>query len=163
RYTLDLARVDRPEFTRLATGTTPALHDVLGRLDPTLLENGLYRVRLTAEDVNGQSAVDERVYRIDRMAKVRVLALSFLALQVPVRGLPLTSVRPGDRRVKDQRDFGIGWELQVTSGRYQNNRPPGPGWIINDQPFLGSFLPCIGGVTETRAHLTEVRLSDGEA
>ncbi len=161
RYTLEFAPVDSAQFTRLAFGTTPVT-GVLGRFDPTLLENGLYHVRLVAEDVNGNIAADEKVYRVAGEAKVGVLALSFVDLQVPVSGIPITVIRSYDSRVKSQRDFGIGWSLEIKTGKYQNNRPPGQGWIINDQPFLGSFLPCIGGTSETRSHFTEVRLSDRE-
>ena len=47
-------------------GTTPVTSAVLGRLDPTLRENGMYRVRLLVEDVNGQISFAERVYRVRR-------------------------------------------------------------------------------------------------
>lgn len=144
-------------------GTAPVLDGVLGRFDPTLLENGMVRVRLVAEDVNGQVSLDERVYRVSGQAKVGVFALSFLDLQVPVSGIPISVIRSYDSRVKTQRDFGVGWDLQVKTGTYQNNRTPGQGWIIKDLPFLGNFLPCIGGTTETLSHYTEVRLSDREA
>ena len=114
---------------------------VLGRLDPTLRENGLYRVRLLVEDVNGQISFAERVYRFGGEAKVGVLGLSFVDLQVPLSGIPITVIRSYDSRVKTQRDFGIGWSLQVKSGRYQNNRRPGDGWIVATAP--GPFgLPC---------------------
>ena len=65
-------------------------------------------------------------------------------------------------RVKTSRDFGVGWTLEVKSGKYQHNRTPGLGWIINDQPFPGGSLPCVGGTSETRSHFTEVRLSERE-
>src|SRR5262249_22118117 len=65
RYTLQLARVDDEAVTVIGSGTSPVVGGVLGRLDPTLLENGLYRVRLIAEDANGQISVVQRVYRID--------------------------------------------------------------------------------------------------
>lgn len=163
RYRLEFSEVDAATSSVIGSGTAPVVNGVLGRLDPTLLENGLYRVRLVVEDVNGQVAADERVYRVAGEAKVGLFALSFIDLQVPVSGIPITVVRSYDSRVKTSRDFGIGWTLHVKSGKYQNNRPPGQGWIINDQPFLGTFLPCIGGVSETRSHLTEVRLSERES
>jgi hypothetical protein len=139
------------------------VNGVLGRLDPTLLENGLYRVRLVVEDVNGQVAFDERVYRVDGMAKVGNFRISFTDLSLPVAGIPIDVVRTYDSRVKTQEDFGIGWTLDIKRGSYRHNRTPGRGWIIQDLPFLGDFLPCIGGSRETRSHLTEVRLSDREA
>jgi RHS repeat-associated protein len=162
RYTVQLAEVDETTFLTIVTGTVPVTNGVVGRIDPTLLENGLYRVRLIAEDVNGQTAVDERVYRVTGEMKVGMFGLSFVDLRVPMQGIPITVVRSYDSRVKTGRDFGIGWRLQVSAGRLRHNRPPGEGWIIQDRPFLGDFLPCIGGSLETRSHLTEVRLSDRE-
>ena len=37
---------------------------VLGQLDPTLLQNGIYLIRLRAEDVNGATAETIRGLRI---------------------------------------------------------------------------------------------------
>lgn len=162
RYTVQLAEVDATAFTVIGAGTTAVTGGVVGRLDPTLLENGLYRVRLVAEDVNGQIAVDERVYRVTGEMKVGITRLSFVDLSMPVAGIPITVVRNYDSRVKTRHDFGIGWTLEVKTGTYRHNRPPGEGWVIRDQPFLGDFLPCVGGTLETRSHLTEVRLSDRE-
>ena len=162
RYTVQMAEVDATTFTTIGSGTAAVTAGVVGRLDPTLLENGLYRVRLVAEDVNGQTAVDERVYRVTGEMKVGVTRLSFTDLRVPVSGIPISVERHYDSRVKTGRDFGIGWTLDVKAGTYRHNRPPGEGWIIRDQPFLGDFLPCVGGSLETRSHLTEVRLSDRE-
>ena len=92
-----------------------------------------------------------------------MFALSFVDLEVPAFGIPITVIRSYDNRVKRSRDFGVGWTLDVKAGKYQHNRPPGQGWTIKDQPFLGSFIPCTGGANETQSHLTEIRLSDREA
>lgn len=160
RYALDIARVDSDRFTRIASGTAPVT-GVLGRVDPTLLENGLYRLRLTAEDVNAQISVDERVVRIEGMAKVGNFRLSFTDLSVPVAGIPITIVRTYDSRVKTQEDFGVGWTLDVKRGFYEHNRTPGEAWQI--LPGGGILpLPC-QTVSETALHLTQVRLSDYES
>ena len=160
RYTLEYASVDETTFTRLALGTTAVQNGVLGQLDPTVLENGMYRVRLTVEDANGATATDERVYRVTGEAKVGLMTLSFVDLQVPVSGIPITVVRSYDNRVKTQRDFGVGWSLDIKTGKYQHNRTPGDGWTVTKAS--GPFgLPCTV-VGEPRSHLTEVRLSDRE-
>ncbi len=65
--------------------------------------------------------------------------------------------------MKSREAFGIGWTLDIARGSVQHNRTPGRGWVIRDQPFLGSNLPCIGGSLETLSHLTEIRLSDRES
>jgi len=162
RYTLTLAAVDETTETVIGSGTAAVSSAVLGRLDPTLLENGLYRVRLVGEDVNGHTAIDERVYRVTGQMKVGKLRLSFVDVSVPVAGIPISVVRTYDSRVKTSEDFGVGWTLDVSRGRYRHNRTPGRGWVIRDLPFLGDELPCIGGSLETLSHLTEVRLSDAE-
>ena len=41
---------DNAPWKTVATGTSSVTNDVLGQLDPTLLRNGLYDVRLTATD-----------------------------------------------------------------------------------------------------------------
>jgi hypothetical protein len=160
RYRVELSEVDATSVSVIGSGTTSVVNGVLGRLDPTLLQNGLYRVRVVAEDVNGQVAVDEHVYRVDGQAKVGVLALSFIDLQVPVAGIPITVVRSYDSRIKTFRDFGVGWTMQIASGKYQSNRKAGDGWMVTRGS--GAFgLPC-AITTETRSHFTEVRLSDRE-
>ncbi|MGH9387269.1 MAG: PKD domain-containing protein [Vicinamibacterales bacterium] len=160
RYTLAVAEVDSTSFTTLAIGSGPVLNGVFGRLDPTLVENGLYRVRLVVEDVNGQTTVADRTYQVAGEAKIGVFTLSFVDLQIPVSGIPITVVRNYDSRVKTPRDFGVGWSLQVKTGKYSNNRRPGDGWTITTAG--GPFgLPCTV-VNELRSHVTEVRLSDRE-
>ena len=158
RYKLELAPTDADQFTTIGSGTSAIDNGVLGRLDPTLLENGLYRVRLTVEDVNGQVTTTERPYRVDGQMKIGNFRISFNDLTIPVAGIPITIVRTYDSRVKTKEDFGIGWTLDIKRGRYQHNRTPGIGWqILPGQ--LG--LPC-RNVSETVSHYTEVRLSDYE-
>jgi RHS repeat-associated protein len=158
RYTLQLAAADDDNFRTIASGTAAGTNGVLGRLDPTLLENGLYRLRLLVEDVNGQISVAERVYQIDGMAKIGPFRLSFTDLSIPVAGIPITIVRTYDSRVKTREDFGIGWTLDVKRGKFRHNRTPGEGWqILSGQ----AGFPCVN-VSETAQHITEVRLSDFE-
>ena len=98
-------------------------------LNPTLLENGMYRIRLEAVDINGQARIVERVYRVDGQAKVGNLIISFIDLDVPVAGIPITVTRTYDSRNKArQQDFGFGRDLSVNSGTYENNRTPGEGF-----------------------------------
>ena len=163
RYTLTMSEVDASTVETIGSGTFAVANGIIGRLDPTLLENGLYRVRLIAEDINGATSIDERVYRIDGQAKVGNFRLSFVDLSVPVVGIPITLVRTYDSRVKTRETFGVGWTLAVTRGSYRHNRTPGRGWIIRDQPVLGDVLPCIGGSQETLSHLTDIRLSERES
>jgi RHS repeat-associated protein len=159
RYTLGIARVDSDAFATIGSGSAPT-SGVLGRVDPTLLENGLYRLRLVAEDKNGQATVADVVVEIEGMAKVGNFRLSFTDLTVPLAGIPISIVRTYDSRVKTNEDFGIGWTLDVKRGFYEHNRTPGEGWqILSSGGTLP--LPC-ETVSETATHITQVRLSDYE-
>jgi RHS repeat-associated protein len=161
RYTLELAPVDDTVFTTIGSGTTRVANAVLGRIDPTLLENGMYLVRLTAEDANGQQSTTEVAYQVSREMKVGNFRLSFIDLSIPVSGIPITIVRTYDSRVKTKEDFGIGWTLDIRRGFYRNNRSPGQGWDILSRSTPLGPLPC-QRVNELQSHLTEIRLSDRE-
>jgi hypothetical protein len=100
RYTVQMAEVDATSFTTIGSGTAPATNAVIGRLDPTLLENGLYRVRLVVEDVNGTTSIDEHVYQVSGTAKVGLFALEFIDLEVPVAGVSISVSRRYDNRVR---------------------------------------------------------------
>lgn len=160
RYQVGLARGTDAPFELLEEGFAPVVSDVLATLDATLLENGLYRVRLVAEDVNGATAVAERAVRIAGDAKVGRYRLTFLDLHVPVSGVPVRIERAYDSRDGKRGDFGLGWRLELRRGSFDHNRLPGRGWDIRaGGGFLG--LPC-QVVVEDQSHLTEVRLSDSE-
>jgi RHS repeat-associated protein len=160
RYELSLIRVNETAGRTLATGTTPVTAAPLAQLDTTLLENGLYQLRLFAEDVNGRSASVDHAVRIDGGAKVGIFQLAFVDLQVPMAGIPIAVVRSYDSRVKSKRDFGVGWDLDVSAGEIQQKHPFHDGWVIatDDDPFS---LPC-GIVLDQEAHATEIRLSERE-
>ena len=160
RYELTLSRISENGSRVVGSGSTSVVDGVLGQVDTTLLENGMYRMRLFAEDLNGRTASTERVIRVNGQAKVGIFTLSFVDLQIPVAGIPITVTRTYDSRDKGRQDFGIGWSLDINRGSYESNRTPGEGWqILAGAPPFG--LPC-QTVNETLPHLTEVRLSDFE-
>jgi RHS repeat-associated protein len=159
RYELQVARVNDNQFTVIGSGTASVINGVLGRLDPTLLEDGIYRLRLIVEDVNGNFSVDERAYSV-RSANTAHTRLAFVDLTIPLAGVPITVVRTYDSRIKTQGDFGVGWTLQLRQGSYEHNRDPGQGWRI--LPSSGPLpLPC-RTTTETAFHVTQIWLSDRE-
>src|SRR5262249_61201763 len=64
RYTISVAPADSDNFTEIARGTTPVINGVLGRFDPTLLENDSYVIRLTAVDAGGNVSIVGHTVRI---------------------------------------------------------------------------------------------------
>jgi RHS repeat-associated protein len=122
--------------------------------------NGLYTLRLEATDANQQTSRAEITVQVQGGMKVGVFTLSFVDLQIPVSGIPITVTRTYDSRIKSTEDFGVGWTLDVAAGRYSHNRAPGEGWELEDPPGVFT-LPC-SQVNELLTHRTEVRLSDRE-
>ena len=53
------------------------------------MQNGLYLVRLVAEDAAGLTAVAEQTYHVSSGAKPGILKVGFVDLAVPVTGIPI--------------------------------------------------------------------------
>ena len=150
---------DGPPVT-LATGTAPVADAPLGTFDPTLLLNGLYQLKLTATDFQGQQVSDSIHVSVEGRMKVGHFSLSFVDLAVPVSGLSIEIVRTYQSRDKQQRDFGVGWSLDIRQGSYRNNRAPGDGWqILFSEPPVPVACAVIN---EPESHETVIRLSDQE-
>ncbi len=141
----------------LATGTGSVTNATLAQFDPTLLLNGLYDIVLTGRDIVGQSVSGKVSVVVEGDIKIGNFTLTFTDLAVPLSGLDIEVIRTYDSRDKQERDFGVGWTLDIRQGSYRNNRPPGDGWKI-----VGGLLPC-QGVQELKSHLTVIRLSDNES
>jgi hypothetical protein len=86
----------------LATGTGAVNAATLGQLDTTLLLNGIYALRLTATNANGQSAAIEIAIIVSGQMKVGNFTLAFSDLMTLVSGLPIEIIRSYDSR--DKRD-----------------------------------------------------------
>jgi RHS repeat-associated protein len=158
-WRLEFATDSTGTFSLLASGTGPITQGALTRLDPTLLENGLFTLRLAATDFAGNTASIERtVFIAGQHNKLGAFRLVFKDLEVPVSGIPIAIQRVYDTRRRAIRgDFGFGWTVEVGArGRYYSNRKPGDGWR-----FTSGFLPC-QSVQEVRPHVTEVRFTDRE-
>jgi len=82
RYELDLAPVGETTFTRIATGATPVSNGVLGELDPTLLLNGPYTLRLRVYDAGGNVSTATRTVIVARERKVGLFTLAFIDLDL---------------------------------------------------------------------------------
>ncbi len=155
-WTLSYRAIGNGDPVTLATANAPVSGGTIGTLDPTLMLNGLYELKLTATDVQGQQVTEQIAVSVEGQMKIGHFALSFLDLAVPVSGLDIEIIRTYDSRDKQPRDFGVGWSLDIRQGSYRNNRAPGDGW-----QFQTGFLPC-DSTFETKSHLTVVRLSDQE-
>lgn len=131
---------DTGPFTTFATGTSPVEAGALGKLDPTLLLNGLCEIELTATDFQGQSVSTSIDVVIEGNLKIGHFTMSFVDLEVPLVGLPIQVVRTYDSRDRQLGDFGVGWRLSVSNVRLREDGPVGDRWEGEIQPV---YLPLV--------------------
>ena len=155
RYELAVAPAGETAFTTLATGTSPVTNGVLGSLDPTLLVNDQYTLRLTTFDRGGNTATAEVVVQVARERKVGLFTIGFLDLSVAVSGVPISVSRTYDSRDKRTGDFGVGWSLNLETLRLRTNRVLGTGWVRSQAGAIVSLAP-------TDAHKVSLTLANGQ-
>jgi len=126
----------------------------LGTLDPTLLLNGNYTLRLTATDAVNRSTSTSIAVTVNKNMKVGVLSLAFKDLDVALSGLPIQLLRGYDSRDRRKGDFGVGWTLLLKSARLEKNRNLGRQW--EETVDLSSFFPqyCVQPVGERIVTIT---------
>ncbi len=154
KYELAYASAGEDDFTLIHLGTTPVDGDVLGTLDPTMLHNDLYTVRLTVFDQGGNQSVEERVYQVDGNMKVGIFSLTFTDLQIPMSGLPIKVNRTYDSRDKSKGDFGEGWRLSVQTMTLRSNRVLGTAWQVFKNGLAYQLFP-------SDTHKVSLTLPDG--
>jgi len=127
----------------LGTGSTSVADGELGTLDPTLLLNGTYELRLVAADLAGRTSECEPIsVVVDGNMKVGLFTVSFEDLSVPLAGIPIQVVRTYDSRnamAGRVGDFGIGWTLSLKDVRLQKNRALGTHWKEEITGFVGGL------------------------
>lgn len=139
RYELAVAPAAGEAFNVIGGGTAAVVGGLLGTFDPTLLLNGLYTLRLTVWDRNGNTASADVAVQVEGDLKLGNFALSFTDLAIPLSGIPLRIERHYDSRDKTLGDFGVGWRLALRTWAIGVSRVLGSGWQVI-KPGLGYGL-----------------------
>ena len=124
-YVLEVAPADGSQpFKEMFRGTSTVENDVLGVLDPTLLPNDTYQVRLVAYDVNGAGNSVSQLLDVKGDLKLGNFQLSFTDLEIPVSGIPITVTRTYDTLTSNsQADFGYGWRMEFRNAQLRTSLP----------------------------------------
>jgi beta-lactam-binding protein with PASTA domain len=163
KYTLDIAPVGETTFTTIATGTTAVINGKLATLDPTLLINDLYTLRLTVIDLANNTSQTSIQVQVAREQKVGNFTVAFQDLSIPVACLPITVTRVYDSRDKRKGDFGVGWRLDVNTMRLRTSSIQGQGWHIDLVDVPGPFgipIPTYF-LVQDEVHKVSLTLPDG--
>ena len=124
-------------------GIVMPLGSLLGKLDPTIMFNGVYVLILTGEDLNGETTRDSVAVRLDGDMKLGNFSITFAEAEVPLAGIPIRITRTYDtRQSKEKLDFGYGWSIDYQNVRIRESRKLGFSWTL--QQSGGGFAPiCV--------------------
>ena len=139
-YGIEIGPEGSGSYRLLAEGDACVEGGTVGVIDPTLLPNGLYDIRITAYDEAGHLTVFEGDEPVEVSSKLKVgqFALAFQDISIPVSGIPITVTRTYNSFDKAKGDFGVGWDMALVSGiKVQVTRTLGDDWWAEES---GSWL-----------------------
>ena len=111
-------------FTTFFTGTSQVTNGVLGTLDPTMLQDDSYDLRLIATNTGGLTSEADVTVDVSGILKLGDFKVSFTDLTVPVAGVPVTITRTYDSLTANESgDFGYGWRLEFRDTQLQTSVP----------------------------------------
>ncbi len=159
-YTLDYAPVGSNVYTTIKEGTEPINANVLGEFDPTLLNNGLYKIRLTVYSET-QKTTTENVVSVEGNMKIGNFSMAFQDMDVNVAGMPLTVIRSYDSRSKETSgDFGYGWDMSTAGLTINESCSMGNYWKMETNS--GGIWGNTYSVGEKRAHVITINYGNGK-
>ncbi len=133
----DESRKDSPYLT-LVSGSTERNNELIGQLDPTRFENGIYSLNLQATDKGGNANSHKMYVLFTGQMKLGHFGLTFNDVSMDTVGIPLSMQRTYDtRRRQIGGDFGNGWTMAYNNIRLSENGKFGRNWIYQQ---FGSLL-----------------------
>ncbi|HPD00879.1 MAG TPA: DUF6531 domain-containing protein, partial [Acetivibrio sp.] len=158
KYVLEYSEKGKNQYIKFAEGNTSVNNGVLGRLDPTVMRNGQYDIRITAYDSGGYTYSITATYMLEGEKKVGNFSIFFEDLAVPMAGLPISVTRTYDSRNKQKGDFGIGWTMALKDIKIDESYIPGKYWV---QEEIGDKLSRRYNLYETKEHIITVTFPSG--
>lgn len=139
-WVLQQARAGSDAFLTIAAGDAPFALGPLPGFDPARLENGFYRLRLSAADLTGRLRRTEITVEVNTATKTDRLLDSATDLTLELGGVPVTIVRQYDSLRADQSSaFGFGWRWAERDFAVETNIPR------TGREALGDFTPLSVG------------------
>jgi RHS repeat-associated protein len=110
------------QWTTFYRSTSQVTNSTLATFDPTMLANDIYEICVTAQDSNGNIAMQTFELSIEGQAKIGNYRVSFTDLSIPLAGIPITIGRTYDTLdAPYSQDFGYGWTLDVATPRIRES------------------------------------------
>ena len=125
---VDLSNIgeDDPDYTLLTKGTQNVINQQVATLDPRLLANGSYLVKITAFDFSGNGNVQGVILNVTGQNKPGEFSLEYTDLSIPLTGIPIEITRRySSLQSSTQGDFGYGWDLGLQDAKIVEASPDG--------------------------------------
>ncbi len=117
---------DDPDYTLLTKGTQNVTNQQVANLDPRLLANGSYLVKITAFDFSGNGNVQGVILNVTGQNKPGEFSLEYTDLSIPLTGVPIEIIRRyNSLESASQGDFGYGWDLGLQDAKIVESSPDG--------------------------------------
>ncbi len=132
---------DPSAYRVISQGDQAPTDGVLGQIDPSLLANGDYNLRIVASDKSGNIQIEQTAISVEGSNKPGRFALDFTDLSIPLTGIPIEITRRYDSLESNiEGDFGQGWSLGLEDARIEESSPlgfdlSGRGNIFTSNPF----------------------------
>ena len=107
------------------------------RIDPTILANDAYVLRVTAYDANGQGRIDAFTFGVEGGAKLGQFAFTTTDMYVSRNGVSLAIQRTYDTASSSQSaDFGYGWTLAIADPKISETTQPQNEMVEGDRVYI---------------------------
>ena len=159
-WKVEIAPASGGGATVLASGTGAATADVAATLDPTVLANGMYLVRVVSTTSDGGVSSSATSVLVDGAYKPGRMTTSFSDHQVGIGGLPLQVTRSYDSFDTSAGDFGVGWRVGLANFRIARAIPLGQSGYSAQTTQCGIIF-CQLKYTSTTPHSVSVVWPDG--
>ncbi|MFM7279023.1 MAG: putative Ig domain-containing protein, partial [Microcystis aeruginosa] len=117
---------DDPDYTLLTKSTKNVINQQVATLDPRLLVNGSYLVKITAFDFSGNGNVQGVILNVTGQNKPGEFSLEYTDLSIPLTGVPIEIIRRyNSLESATQGDFGYGWDLGLQDAKIVESSPDG--------------------------------------
>ena len=157
-YSIGYRPYGKGDYTEFASGKESVDNGNLGQLDPTLLANGRYQIRITAKDDKGNSKKVTKTVNIEGALKVGNYHIGFTDITASMGGTTVSVNRIYDSMVKESGDFGYGWSMSMQGLKLYENADLSAGY---QQVVSGSAFSTRYQMTETKNHDVIVTYGDG--
>ena len=135
-YRVEIAPVDAinldnlgendPDYILLTEGNSNIANQTVATLDPRLLANGSYFVRITAFDFSGNGNIQGVILNVTGQNKPGDFSLEYTDLSIPLTGIPIEITRRyNSLESSSQGDFGYGWDLGLQDANIVEASPDG--------------------------------------